>query len=189
MTKKEFITKDSGQRKEFDSGMKRDVSENKDRPDLVYAPVASLIYDVKPQQLDLTAPVIQSAYDLVTRVQSYKDSMSRSEKIYLLPYTEAYVKNFVKHFVTWYNVTYGYDPEEQLEGVIGVMTRGAQKYDEHNWKKADGEAEYHRFAESFLRHLLQLVYEKEKEENHCAAVWFNIGGMLYVSDKLAKKCE
>ena len=90
----------------------------------------------------------------------------------------------VKHRLHNYvDVMYNLDSLEVLDRVTGVMTRGAQKYTEHNWKQAEGEEELNRFAESMLRHLLQFVRE-EDDEDHLAAVWFNIGGIEYVISKI-----
>jgi hypothetical protein len=59
------------------------------------------------------------------------------------------------------------------------LTRGAQKYDKRNWMKARGEAEYERFRESALRHFIQW-FRGETEEDHAAAVFFNINGAEFV---------
>jgi hypothetical protein len=61
------------------------------------------------------------------------------------------------------------------------MTAGAKKYDARNWMKAQGEAEYERFQQSALRHFLQW-FRGEQDEDHAAAVFFNINGAEYVRD-------
>jgi hypothetical protein len=62
------------------------------------------------------------------------------------------------------------------------LTNGAKKYTKRNWMKADGEAESTRFKESALRHFLQW-YWAENDEDHAAAVYFNINGYEYVAGK------
>ena len=59
------------------------------------------------------------------------------------------------------------------------LTNGAKKYAKRNWMKAAGDAEYERFRESALRHLLQW-FRGERDEDHAAAVFFNINGAEYV---------
>lgn len=64
------------------------------------------------------------------------------------------------------------------------LTKGAIKYDKRNWMKAEGKEEYNRFRESALRHFLQW-YWGELDEDHAAAVLFNINGAEYVKGRLA----
>lgn len=59
------------------------------------------------------------------------------------------------------------------------LTKGAKKYSKRNWMLAAGEAERERFRESALRHFLQW-YRGETDEDHAAAVFFNINGSEYV---------
>lgn len=102
-------TKDSGQRQEFSTGMRRDIQTDKPRYDLVDWP-------------------------MITR---------------------------------W----------------AELMARGAVKYGEHNWKKASTQEELDRFRASALRHLIQW-FNGETEEDHAAAVYFNIAGAEMVKEKL-----
>lgn len=108
--KKEFVTKDSGERKEFASGMKRDVTTGK---------------------------------------------------------------------TLWHLVASG----SMLRRWAELLTRGAIKYDADNWMKANGEEELKRFRESAFRHFMQW-YNGDTDEDHGAAVFFNINGAEYVKDKL-----
>jgi hypothetical protein len=111
-----YITKDSGKREEFDSGMKRDTQDDKPRFDL------------------------------------------------LLPLGIPYSDQF-------------------LTRVAELLTRGAAKYDERNWEKAEGEAELARFKASALRHLMQFL-AGETDEDHAAAVVFNLMGAHLVEWKI-----
>lgn len=63
------------------------------------------------------------------------------------------------------------------------LTKGAQKYEARNWMKAAGAAEHARFKESAFRHFMQW-YLDERDEDHAAAVWFNINGAEYVVERL-----
>ena len=62
------------------------------------------------------------------------------------------------------------------------LTKGAVKYTKRNWKKASGEAEYNRFRESAFRHFMQWYYG-DTDEDHAAAVYFNINGVEYLKEK------
>jgi hypothetical protein len=80
----------------------------------------------------------------------------------------------------WHLVTSG----PMLERWAELLTRGAEKYDADNWMKASGEAEAKRFRESAFRHFMQW-YLGEDDEDHAAAVIFNINGAEYVEDREA----
>jgi hypothetical protein len=60
-----------------------------------------------------------------------------------------------------------------------LMARGAEKYGERNWEKASTEEEYRRFKQSAYRHFLAWFHD-EVDEDHGAAVLFNIRGAEYV---------
>ncbi len=105
-----FITKDSGKRHLFSTGMQRDIQEGKPRYDLVYIP-------------------------MLTR---------------------------------W----------------AELMARGAEKYGERNWEKAETQEEIVRFKASAFRHFIQW-FNDEADEDHAAAVFFNIAGVEFVKNKLA----
>lgn len=62
------------------------------------------------------------------------------------------------------------------------LRKGTKKYAKRNWMKAEGDAEYERFRESALRHLMQWL-RGDRDEDHAAAVFFNINGAEYVLEK------
>lgn len=71
------------------------------------------------------------------------------------------------------------------------LTRAAKKYDTdrepmepRNWTLANGPAELERFLESAARHFEQWL-AGEVDEDHAAAVFFNINGAEMVKAKLA----
>lgn len=70
------------------------------------------------------------------------------------------------------------------------MTRGAHKYADPepgvpNWTRAAGRAELLRFQKSALRHLIQWL-RGDTDEDHAAAVFFNINGAEYVKERMKK---
>lgn len=64
----------------------------------------------------------------------------------------------------------------------GLLTRGAVKYAKRNWMKASGQAELERFQESAARHFAQWM-RGETDEDHAAAVFFNMNGAEYVRER------
>lgn len=63
------------------------------------------------------------------------------------------------------------------------LTKGAEKYDKSNWLKGNGPAELARFRESAARHFFQWM-RGDTDEDHAAAVFFNINGYCHVQDKM-----
>lgn len=106
----EYQVKDSGKRKEFNSGMRRDTAEDKT--------MYHLIFDG--------------------------------------PLMERYAKH---------------------------LTKGAKKYSPRNWMLAAGPEELERFKESAVRHFIQWL-RGDADEDHAAAVVFNINGALYVEERM-----
>lgn len=64
-----------------------------------------------------------------------------------------------------------------------LMTRGAEKYSARNWMKAAGDEELERFRASAVRHFIQW-YKGDTDEDHAAAVVFNLNGAEYVKEKM-----
>lgn len=101
MDKNNFITKDSGEREEFPTGMVRDTQTGKPRFDLI--------------------------------------------------------------------------PTESLRRLADLYARGAEKYDDDNWKKGQP---YSRTYASLFRHLIQWR-EGDRSEDHMAAVAWNAFALMY----------
>jgi hypothetical protein len=71
------------------------------------------------------------------------------------------------------------------------VTKGAVKYPDitpgvPNWTLAAGEEEAHRFKASAARHFAQWM-RGDDDEDHGAAVVFNINGFEYVKERLNRK--
>jgi len=64
-----------------------------------------------------------------------------------------------------------------------LLTRGADKYDDDNWMKAEGAAELARFRASAARHFAQWM-NGDRDEDHAAAVFFNLNGAEYVRERM-----
>ena len=66
------------------------------------------------------------------------------------------------------------------------LTKGAVKYGRDNWTLADSADELERFKDSAARHFEQWL-NGERDEDHAAAVFFNINAAEYVLDKIGAK--
>ena len=61
--------------------------------------------------------------------------------------------------------------------------RGVAKYGERNWEKANSVEEMNRFKASAFRHFIAWV-QGEEDEDHAAAVLFNINAYEFTKEKL-----
>jgi hypothetical protein len=64
-----------------------------------------------------------------------------------------------------------------------LLTKGAEKYGKGNWTLASGPDELDRFRESACRHFEQWL-RGDADEDHAAAVLFNINGAEHVKERL-----
>lgn len=68
------------------------------------------------------------------------------------------------------------------------LTKAKAKYPDirpgvSNWTLAAGEEELIRFKKSAMRHFLQWIYG-DRDEDHAAALYFNVNGYEFVKEKL-----
>lgn len=73
--------------------------------------------------------------------------------------------------------------EQMLYRWAMLMARGAAKYSDRNWEQADSPEERERFYESCDRHYFQWR-AGETDEDHAAAVMYNITGVEYVDYRM-----
>lgn len=66
-----------------------------------------------------------------------------------------------------------------------LMMRGAIKYGEDNWRKADSQEELKRFQASGFRHFIQWI-RGDEDEDHAAAVFYNIAAYEATKRKLER---
>ena len=107
-----------------------------------------------------------------------KDSWKRQE------FSGGMVRDTQEGKIDWWRVLIG----PIVRRLAIHVTKGATKYPDvepgiPNWTLAAGEEEYKRFRASACRHFVQW-YEGDRDEDHAAAVVFNINGAEYVKDKL-----
>ncbi len=116
----EFLTKDSGERKDFVSGMSRDSDKDKPKFEL-----------------------------LIPQGQKYEDTM----------------------LYRW----------------AMLLRRGADKYGLRNWELANSIEEMERFKSSASRHFVQWLSNLEDDEDHAAAILFNVNAVEFLKKKLQNK--
>lgn len=134
--------------------------------------------------LDDTSYVTDQQHDVARRVIAEeegtfitKDSGKRQE------FESGMVRDTTEGKTLWHKVADG----PLLRRWAELLTRGAEKYPDEqgraNWMKAEGEEEWLRFRQSAFRHFMQW-YNGDTDEDHAAAVFFNINGAEYVEDKV-----
>jgi hypothetical protein len=76
--------------------------------------------------------------------------------------------------------------EQLLTRWAELMARGAEKYSDRNWEKAEGKAEEDHAKESLLRHTMQFIHG-EDDEDHGAAILFNVQEIALIRWKRQNK--
>ena len=76
--------------------------------------------------------------------------------------------------------------EQMITRLAELLERGMDKYGWRNWEKANSEEELIRFRESAHRHFIQWL-TGETDEDHAAAVMFNIIAAEFVKYKQREK--
>lgn len=67
-----------------------------------------------------------------------------------------------------------------------LMARGAEKYGENNWQKANSEEEMQRFKASGFRHFIAWI-RGDEDEDHAVAVCYNIMAAEFLKRKLHER--
>lgn len=138
------MIKDSGTRREFETGAVRDIQEGKGRCDLMPLDVVYRVYSNSYGDDSLVAVNFESLY-----------KFTESGDI-------AYLVDVIK-----YNSCYGYLPTTFLE-VSKHFEEGAKKYGEYNWQKG---IPTHCYIDSAVRHYLKYLRGDTDEPHDRAFVW------------------
>lgn len=93
-------------------------------------------------------------------------------------YPSGFVRDQVKN-----KPRYDLIPPELLYRLAMVYTRGAEKYGDSNWQKANSPEEYQRFIASTFRHFEQWRMGQEDEDHAMQAVWNIIAYEWHVNHK------
>ena len=100
----------------------------------------------------------------------FESGMVRQPDDDKIDYTLLFPKNGVSMLIRW----------------AKHLTNGAKKYAARNWEKANTEEELERFRQSAFRHFVSWL-NGEEDEDHAAAIYFNIQGAELVGDRLKKQ--
>lgn len=141
------MIKDSGNRREFDSGAVRDIQEGKGRCDLLPLKVIGLMYDRK----------FDTEYDNV--FFSISNFQKNGDIQFLLDALDSF-----------YNVSYFDSYQDMILEVSKHFEEGAKKYSERNWEKG---IPIHCYIDSAVRHYLKFL-RGDTDERHDRAFCWNI---------------
>ena len=166
----EFITKDSGERQKFSTGMQRD-SGDKPLYTEVYAPLDACLTSHFRRLVLCRDDLCEKVRCVCTETSKYTDLVFILRTMHTL---ESYKNN-----------------EDMVGGrclsldtrYAELMMRGAQKYDRGNWRKAATEEELQRYKDSLIRHTVQYL-RGDTDEDHGAAILCKCYGAAMVLDKL-----
>lgn len=145
--------KDSGERREFESGAVRDIAEGKGRCDL-------LPLDIIAQYYEHQGGAKNRVYaDILDKIDCY---IREGHKIYILSALKDFIGCFVAEEIEA-------DPTEQMWLDLSKhFEQGAKKYAERNWEKG---IPTHCFIDSAVRHFLKYIGGMEDEPHDRAFVW------------------
>lgn len=74
-------------------------------------------------------------------------------------------------------------PDFMLWRLAALYTKGAKNHAPRNWEKASTEEDFDLFMQGAYRHFMQ--YRRgDRDEDHVAAVFFNLAGAELVREKL-----
>ncbi len=76
--------------------------------------------------------------------------------------------------------------EQLLTRWASLMERGAREYSPRNWEEAETWEDHDRFVESAWRHFMLWICG-DVEEDHAAALMFNVQGAEFVGWKLQQR--
>ena len=146
------MIKDSGERRNFDTGAVRDIPEGKGRCDLMPLDVANtLLYEKTMGE------------EILLCIELFKDKKKPT-----------YLEEALTQFITFYYP----NPEAALLEVSKHFEAGAEKYGEYNWQKG---IPIHSYIDSAVRHYLK-HRRGDKDEPHDRAFVWNMMCCLWTID-------
>lgn len=91
----------------------------------------------------------------------------------------------VKRTVKTYTDRYDLVDRPMLRRWAELYGRGAIAHGENNWQKASTVEDLRGFERSAFHHFMQWLNGEKPEEDHAAAIFFNVAGAEHVKSKLA----
>lgn len=77
-------------------------------------------------------------------------------------------------------------PPQLLKRLAELYERGAVKYGDNNWQKANSPEEYQRFKASGFRHFMQWISGEKDEDHAIGAIWNIIAYEWHIQHKNEK---
>jgi hypothetical protein len=78
--------------------------------------------------------------------------------------------------------------DQLLTRIAKLYQRGAEHYEDRNWERGAGQEELDRARSSAFRHFMQW-FTGEKDEDHAAAVFFNIQAAEYFERRMGQRTD
>jgi hypothetical protein len=159
--------KDSGERKIFETGAMRDISEGKGRCDLLPLEVAAKLLEYNPNYNNTV-----NLYGDDRIVDTLLNSGSRSRRGDILRFIESFMKTKSETYL--FDAIYLFcelshmDITTMLLEVSIHYEDGARKYSENNWKNG---IPIHCFIDSGLRHYIKWMRGDQDEPHNRAFIW------------------
>ncbi len=180
---KKFAIKDSGERREFDTGANRDVDDGKPRFDLIPLTVLRQMF-LHPLKLENLEVDDENEYDLKVRIMQIGFDWGETldyNQLYQLMWICLRLIQYSENEDTLLDVDPdGYDGFTLIS--IGAYNRlaqlygnGAKKYDPWNWTKGMPISVFHA---SLMRHIFKCLAD-EKDEDHLSAIFFNAAALVH----------
>ena len=157
--------KDSGARREFDTGAVRDIAEGKGRCDLLPLYEVGFLYSTYTEYTDNLEPGAILSKDSLFRY------ITRTIDRFMIDLNPYYIRLALCAFI---DNTYPNFETAMLELAIHYED-GAKKYSERNWQKG---IPTHCFVDSAIRHLLKFQ-RGDTDERHDRAFMWNMMGLLW----------
>ena len=157
-----MMIKDSGNRREYESGAVRDIQEGKGRCDLMPLDVVAGFFRAGCN--DKAARVMNKLYE------------------YQISHSVVYLQDAVMDFM---NGDCFLDANTALLEVSKHFEEGAAKYGEDNWKKGIPESSY---IDSAVRHYLKWLRGDDDEQHGRAFVW-NIMCLIWTHEHITTNPE
>ena len=152
------VIKDSGERREFETGAVRDIQEGKGRCDLL-------------------------PLDMVGRLLNWKDTSYADEIIYNISrYAETSEVTYIERAIKEACATFKWTIPHAMLEVSKHFEAGCKKYGERNWEKGIPE---HCYIDSAIRHYLKWL-DGMTDEPHDRAVIWNLICLWWTHENIAE---
>ena len=151
--------KDSGERREFESGAVRDIVEGKGRCDLV--PLSSAAILIFSSFSLIPADYIKTHIEKIV-LEALDEYISRFNEG--IEVQERQLSKVVQHFL----IARGWSRDDAFLEVSKHYEEGAKKYGEYNWQKG---IPCHSYIDSAIRHLMKWCRGDNDEPHDRAFLW------------------